>query len=165
MTLLASFWRFHTLNYLWLGKKKTNTLQFLITREIDRYTEKTPDWELRALAWVWLWCLWDRLRPGALDWSACTWTNISLNNRMQRNRNRLKRIAYTHSWGKLWAIRYKKAKNPTAASEVLEQKQGTVHNPAYCTAKEWGWADHQATLLPNPPIRPCPPPIHPYPPN
>ena len=60
-----------------------------------------------------------------------------------------------HNSGKFWTkIQKVQKKNPTAASEVLEQKQGTVHNPAYCTAKEWGWADHQAAPPADPWIGP-----------
>lgn len=165
MTLLASIWRFHTLNYLWLWGKKKNTLQFPVTRKIDRGTQKTPDWELRALAWVWFWCLWDRLRPGALDWRVCTWANVSLSNRIQRNCKRLKRIAYTHNWGTLWTLRYKKPKTQLLLLRCWS-KSGvlciTLHT---VPPRSGGGQTTKLPLRPNPPIRPCPPPIHVYPPN
>ena len=140
MTLLASIWRFHTLNYLWLWGKKKKPLQFPVTRKIDRDTQKTPDWELRALAWVWFWCLWDRLRPGALDWRVCTWTNISLSNRIQRCYNRLKINVCVASWDRLWK-RYKKAKTQLSFLRCLEQKEGScAWSPAQSITG--GWADH-----------------------
>ena len=77
--------------------------------------------------------LWDRLGPGTLCCSACTWTNSSSSNKIQRNYKGLK-ITVMGSWGKLWTARYKKdQKNPTAASEEpgakggdWEQKQDTI---------------------------------------
>ena len=82
--------------------------------------------------------LWDRLGPGTLCCSACTWTKISSSNKIQRNYKGLK-ITVMGSWGKLWTARYKKdQKNPTAASEEpgakggdWEQKQDTIQ--AVCT--------------------------------
>lgn len=96
----------------------------------------------------------------SLDWRVCTPGQTPPWATEYKETAETKRIAYTHNWGTLWTPKIQKTKNPTAASEVLEQKLSTVHNPAYCTAKKWGWADHQAPLRPNPPIRPCPPPIH-----
>ena len=65
---------------------------------------------------------WDRLGPGTLCCSTCTWTNTSLSNRMQRNYKGLKITACMCCWGKLPTIRFKKSKNPTATSEEQEAK-------------------------------------------
>ena len=43
----------------------------------------------------------------------------------------------TSSWGKFWATRYKKAKNPTTPSEELEQKQDTTCQLHSTSPKEW----------------------------
>ena len=48
----------------------------------------------------------DRLGPGTLCCSACTWTNISLGNKIQRNYKGLKITAYMCSWSEFWT-RYK----------------------------------------------------------
>ena len=90
---------------------------------------------------------WD-LGPGTLCCSACTWTNRSFSNKIQRNYKGLKRTARMSSWGKLWTKRYKKTKNPTATSEgpgaktgCWEKNKGTVHAP--CTQHhQSGGADH-----------------------
>ena len=92
--------------------------------------------------------VWD-LGPGTLCCSACTWTNVSSSNKIQRNYKGLKITVCMHSWDKLWKTRYKKTKNPTATSEVWGAKAG------YCacilhTAPPRGWAEH----LSHPPSRP-----------
>ena len=66
---------------------------------------------------------WD-LGPGTLCCSACTWTNVSSSNKIQRNYEGLKVTVCTHSWGNLWATGYKKTKNPAATSEEPGAKLG-----------------------------------------
>ena len=49
--------------------------------------------------------------PGTLccsGCSSCTWTNIYLSNKIQRNYKGLKIIVYMHRWVKLWITGYKK---------------------------------------------------------
>ena len=47
--------------------------------------------------------LWDRLGPGTLCCSMCTWPNVSSSsNKRRRNSKRLERTAGTHCWGKFW---------------------------------------------------------------
>ena len=96
---------------------------------------------------------WD-LGPGTLCCSACTWTNVSSSNIIQRNYTGLKITACMGSWDKLGTTRYKKTKNPTATSEEPRAKA------KYCawalhTAPPRGWADHLTT----PPARPLDPPL------
>lgn len=74
---------------------------------------------------------WDRLRPRTFYLSVCTWTNISLRNRMWRNSKGLKITACVGSWGKLWTVKYKKAKAQLLLLSFREQKQGTPRDP--CT--------------------------------
>ena len=84
---------------------------------------------------------WDRLEPGILCCSACTWTNISSSKKIQRNCKGLKITVCIHSWGKLWTRRYKKTKTPTAISEELGAKAGYWACPLHSTPPR-GWADH-----------------------
>ena len=83
---------------------------------------------------------WDRLGPGTLCFSACTWTHVSSGNRIQRSYKGLKITACMRSWGKFWT-RYKKTKNPTAASEEPGAKAGYSACPLHSTPPK-GWADH-----------------------
>lgn len=50
---------------------------------------------------------WD-LGPRTLCCPACTWTNVSLSNKTQRNSKGLKIIECMCSWGTLCTTRYKK---------------------------------------------------------
>ena len=87
-------------------------------------------------AGVWC-CERDRLGPGTLCCSACTWTS---RNKIQRNYKGLKITAYVCSWGKLWTT-YKKSKNLTATSEEPRAKVRVLHmSPAHNITK--GWAGH-----------------------
>ena len=95
--------------------------------------------------------------PGTLccsDCSACTWTNISWSNEIQRHSKGLKISAYLCSWSKLWARRYKQNKtkqktpNPTASCEEPGAKAGCWKQkprdwacPLHTTPPK-GWADH-----------------------
>ena len=91
---------------------------------------------------------WDSLDPLLQCCNFCTWTNVSLSNKMQRNYMGLKITACLCSWGKFWAKRYKKdQKNKPFTSEELgakigcqEQNQVLSTPPAPYTTK--GWANH-----------------------
>ena len=72
--------------------------------------------------------------------NACTWTHLSLSNKIQRNYMGLKIIACMCSWGKLWTKRYKRPKNSTATSEEPGAKVGYCACPLHLTPPE-GWAD------------------------
>lgn len=61
--------------------------------------------------------------------SACTWRNISLSNLMQRSHEGLKINVCMHSWGKLWAIRYKKTKNTNWNFWRVESKSRVICMP------------------------------------
>ena len=71
--------------------------------------------------------------------NACTWTHLSLSNKIQRNCMGLKITACMGSWGKFWTQKIQRdKKNPTVIFEETgaktgcwEQKQGTEHAP--CT--------------------------------
>ena len=71
----------------------------------------------------------ERLESGTLSQSACTcsWTNISLSNRMQRNYTELKITACLPQSVQLWTIRYKATDQLPLRRQ--EQKQGTAHDP------------------------------------
>ena len=75
---------------------------------------------------------WD-LELGALCCSACTWTNVSSSNKIQRNYKEIKITACMHSWSKLWTKSYKKTKNPTATSEELGAKAEYSACPLHTT--------------------------------
>ena len=81
------------------------------------------------------------LGPGTLCCSACTWTNISLSNKIQRNYKGLIITACMCSWGKFWTTRYKKTKNPTATSGDLGAKAGYCACPLHSTPPK-GWVNH-----------------------
>ena len=49
--------------------------------------------------------------------NACTWTHLSLSNKIQRNYMGQKITACMHSWGKFWTKDKKRPKNPTANFE------------------------------------------------
>ena len=104
-------------------------------------------------------CNWDRLGPGTLCRSACTWTNISSSNEIQRNYKGLKITVCMQSWGKLWTIRYKKTEKTqlpllkSRKAAYLEQKQKHIP-PAFSTTQG-------VVKTPKPPLWPDPW-THPY---
>ena len=70
--------------------------------------------------------------------SACTWTHLSSNNKIQRNNKGLKLIVCMASWVKFWTKDTERPKNPYchfwrthSKNRVLGTKQGTEHAP--CT--------------------------------
>ena len=95
--------------------------------------------------------------PRTLGCSACSWTNISFGNKIQRNYKGLKIAVCVHSWDKLGKIRNKNTKenpqnpqqtektNPTVTQlpclKNWEQKQGTAHVPCIQYHQK-GWANH-----------------------
>ena len=104
---------------------------------------------------------WDMLGTGTLCCNACSWTNVSLNNKIQRNYKGLKISVCMHSWGKLWTTRYKKTKNPSATSEEPgakagrpEQNQSTVHAP--CTQHHQSGGQTTSATPPDPTPGPTP---------
>ena len=78
--------------------------------------------------------------PGTLCCSACSWTNVSFGNKIQRNSKGLKIAVCVHNWDKLRTTRNKqtnknkKPKTNTTATQLpclknWEQKQGTARVP------------------------------------
>ena len=57
-------------------------------------------------------------RPGTLCCRACTWTNISSSNKIQRNSKGLNLTACMHSWGKFWT---RDTKRPKTHLPTLEE--------------------------------------------
>ena len=94
---------------------------------------------------------WD-LGPRTLCCSACTWTNVSSSNKIQRNYKGLKITVCMCSWGRLWTKRYKETKSTTATSEEPGAKAGSYACPLHTTPPK-GWADHlshPSSLTPGP---------------
>jgi len=86
---------------------------------------------------------WHRLGSGILCFSACTWTNVSLSNKIQRNHKGLKITACMNSWGKIWTERYRKTEKKPTATGCQEQKQSTVLALLYrYTPPPERWANH-----------------------
>ena len=82
--------------------------------------------------------IWDRLGPGPLCCSACTWTHLSPSNKQTRKLYGTKNNCVHAQLGQILDKRYTETKNPTAAFEEpgakaggRERKQGTEH--ARCT--------------------------------
>ena len=79
---------------------------------------------------------WD-LGPRILHCSACTWTNISQNNKIQRNIKGLKITACMQQLGQIMDKRYFKTKTKLSLLKSKEQMQGAMH--ALCTQyHKWG---------------------------
>ena len=105
----------------------------------------------------------DRLGSGTLHLSACTCTNISLSNRIQRNYKGLKNNFMHAQVGSIMNKKLEKGHKLTAISEVPGEKAGA------CTPR--GWADHwspppakpthRALTLPHPRDQLAPFPSHP----
>ena len=96
---------------------------------------------------------WDRLGPGTLGCIACTWTNVSLSNKIQRNYKGLKITVYVQLGQILDNNIQKDPKSPTVTSEepgaktgCREQKQGTAHAP--CTQHHQGHLSHPSGPTP-----------------
>ena len=77
--------------------------------------------------------------------NTCTWTNVSLSNKIQRNYKRLKIIVCMCSWGKLRTRRYKKTKKPNchfwragSKNRVSVAKAGYWECPLHSTPPK-GW--------------------------
>ena len=83
---------------------------------------------------------WD-MGPETLCCCACTWTNILSSNKIQRNYKGLKITACMCSEGKLWTIRYKKTKKPTATSEKPGAKAVYCECPVHITPPK-AWANY-----------------------
>ena len=82
---------------------------------------------------------WDRLEPGTLGRSACTWKNISSSNKIQRNYKRLKITVCVNIRDKLWTIRYERTqKGQLPLLKIWEQKQGLHTHLALNTTTEVG---------------------------
>ena len=90
--------------------------------------------------------------PGTLCCSACSWTNVSFGNKIQRNYKGLKIAVCVHTWDKLGTTRNKNTKkkhpktkrpnsHPTAMSEELGAKAGYCSCPLHTTPPK-GWANH-----------------------
>lgn len=82
----------------------------------------------------------EKLEPGTLCFSACTWTNVFSSHKIQRKYKGPKITLCMRSWGKLWTTRYKKTEKTNSYFEKLrsktgcrEQKQGTIHAPLHTT--------------------------------
>ena len=80
------------------------------------------------------------LRPETVCCCACTWTDVSSGDKIQRNCKGLKINVYMCSWGKLWT-RYTETRNPSATSEEPGAKAGYCACPLHSTSSR-GWADH-----------------------
>ena len=90
---------------------------------------------------------WDRLRPGILYYSACTWPKVSLSSKIQRNYKGLKiAVHMLHSWGKWWTRRYKKTKTQLTLLKSRSKSRVLRMPPALNTAKRLGES-------PKPPLR------------
>ena len=74
---------------------------------------------------------WD-LKPVTLCCSACTGTNISCSNIIQRNYKELKITVFMGSWDKLWTS-YKKTKNAAVTSEELGTEAWQCTCPLHST--------------------------------
>ena len=99
--------------------------------------------------------LWDRLGTGTLCCSACTWTNVSSSNKIQRNYKGLKITVCMCSWGKFWTS-YKETKKPNCHFWRARKKSRVLRMPpAHNTTKGVG-------KTPKPPLWPDPW-THPYP--
>ena len=61
--------------------------------------------------------------------NACTWTNVSLSNKIQRNHKGLKITACMCSWGKFWTARYKETKKPNCHFWRARGKSRVLHTP------------------------------------
>ena len=124
--------------YLWYQMKPTESPHIKPRRywQISETDLQVPTLTVRQCS--------DRLGPGTLCCSACTWTNVSWSNRIQRNYKGLKITACMCSWGKLWR-RYKKTKNPTATSEVSRAKAGCCAWSLH-PAPPREWADDPSLL-------------------
>ena len=72
---------------------------------------------------------------------ACTWTNLSSSNKIQRNCMGLKITACMCTWGKFWTKDTKRPKNPTATFEEPGAKAGYCACPLHTTPPK-GWAKH-----------------------
>ena len=80
------------------------------------------------------------LGPETVCCCACTWTDVSLGDKIQRNCKGLKINVYMRSWGKLWT-RYTETRNPSATSEEPGAKAGYCACPLHSTSSR-RWADH-----------------------
>ena len=88
---------------------------------------------------------WDRLRPGILYYSACTWPKVSSRSKIQRNYKGLKiALHMLHSWDKWWTRRYKKTKTQLTLLKS-RSKNGYCAWPLHSTLPN-GWANHLSHL-------------------
>ena len=83
---------------------------------------------------------WD-LGSGIICYSACTWTNVFLSNKIQRHYKGLKITVCMSSWGKLWTRYKKKKKNLATISQNPGTKPGYCMCPLHITPPK-GWANH-----------------------
>ena len=88
---------------------------------------------------------WD---PLLQRYNACTWTNFSSGNKIQRNYKKPKITVCMSSWGKLWTKGQKDQKRPIptfeepgAKNRVLGAKAGHCSYPLHTTPPK-GWAGH-----------------------
>ena len=101
---------------------------------------------------------WDRLRPGILYYSSCTWPKVSSSSKIQRNYKGLKiAVHMLHSWGKWWTRRYKKIKTQLTLLKSRSTSRVLCMPPALNTAKRLGespkpplWSGPRHTLHPHP---------------
>lgn len=111
--------------------------------------------------WVDSFNLWNMPGTWTFCYNACTWTNISWNDKIQRNYKELKNncvIAGVRSWSKFWQ-RYKRTKMSKCHSgKSCEQKQGWGAKAGYCACP---WTQ-QHKGVGKPPTSPGWPWTHPY---
>ena len=102
---------------------------------------------------------WDRLGPGTLCYSACTWIDVSSRNSIQRNCKGLKITVCMRSWGQIMDNKIQNnQKNPSnchfwgagSKNRVPGAKAGYCTCPLHSTPPK-GWANHLShTFHPTP---------------